>query len=183
MPLSAGTRLGPYEILAPIGAGMGEVYRARDTKLKREVALKVLPDFFASDPERMARFQREVQGHQPFLVLVAVVFLQKCGQPESEGKDRILKGRVTRYSGSEDGRGGTHVAAPCKKLRRDLCPRMFDFPFYLWRTHNARFRPESPPATEALPPSPKSRAQPSPACFPGVELHCHPVSLIGPFTR
>src|SRR5271170_4803701 len=62
MPLSAGTRLGPYEVLAPIGAGgMGEVYKARDTKLKREVALKVLPDSFASDPERMARFQREAE--------------------------------------------------------------------------------------------------------------------------
>ena len=62
MALAAGTRLGPYEILAPIGAGgMGEVYRARDTKLKREVALKVLPDSFARDPERMARFQREAE--------------------------------------------------------------------------------------------------------------------------
>jgi serine/threonine-protein kinase len=62
MALSAGTRLGPYEILAPIGAGgMGEVYRARDTKLKRDVALKVLPDSFANDPERMARFQREAE--------------------------------------------------------------------------------------------------------------------------
>jgi serine/threonine-protein kinase len=62
MPLSTGTRLGSYEILAPLGAGgMGEVYRARDTKLKREVALKVLPDAFARDPERMARFQREAE--------------------------------------------------------------------------------------------------------------------------
>src|ERR1700692_2940969 len=62
MALSAGTRLGPYEILAPIGAGgMGEVYRAKDTKLKRDVALKVLPDSFARDPERMARFQREAE--------------------------------------------------------------------------------------------------------------------------
>src|SRR5712691_9111005 len=62
MPLAAGTRLGPYEILAAIGAGgMGEVYRARDTKLKRDVALKVLPDAFASDPARMARFQREAE--------------------------------------------------------------------------------------------------------------------------
>src|SRR5579862_10054441 len=62
MPLSVGTKLGPYEILAPIGAGgMGEVYRARDTKLKRDVALKVLPDAFARDPERMARFQREAE--------------------------------------------------------------------------------------------------------------------------
>jgi Tol biopolymer transport system component/predicted Ser/Thr protein kinase len=62
MPLSAGSKLGPYEILAPIGeGGMGEVYRAKDTKLKREVALKVLPDSFARDPERMARFQREAE--------------------------------------------------------------------------------------------------------------------------
>ena len=62
MSIAAGRRLGPYEILAPIGAGgMGEVYRARDTKLKREVALKVLPDSFAGDPERMARFQREAE--------------------------------------------------------------------------------------------------------------------------
>src|SRR6202158_1056097 len=62
MTLSAGTRLGPYEILAPIGAGgMGEVYRAHDTKLGRDVAIKVLPDSFAHDAERMARFEREAQ--------------------------------------------------------------------------------------------------------------------------
>src|SRR5450631_1340340 len=62
MALADGTRLGPYEILAPIGkGGMGEVYRARDTKLKRDVALKVLPEAFARDPERMARFQREAE--------------------------------------------------------------------------------------------------------------------------
>ena len=62
MSVSVGDRLGPYEILAPLGAGgMGEVYRARDSKLKREVALKVLPHAFASDPERMARFQREAE--------------------------------------------------------------------------------------------------------------------------
>src|SRR5271169_6838810 len=62
MSLSVGARLGPYEILAPIGAGgMGEVYRARDTKLKRDVAIKVLPEAFACDPERMARFQREAE--------------------------------------------------------------------------------------------------------------------------
>ncbi len=60
--MTPGTKLGPYEILAPLGAGgMGEVYRARDTKLKRDVALKMLPDSFAGDPERMARFQREAE--------------------------------------------------------------------------------------------------------------------------
>ncbi len=60
MALTPGTRLGPYEIAAQIGVGgMGEVYRATDTKLKREVAVKVLPTALASDPERLARFQRE----------------------------------------------------------------------------------------------------------------------------
>jgi hypothetical protein len=62
MSLAPGSRLGPYEILAPLGAGgMGEVYRARDTKLGREVALKVLPPSVAQDPERLARFEREAQ--------------------------------------------------------------------------------------------------------------------------
>ncbi|MBZ5607321.1 MAG: protein kinase [Acidobacteriia bacterium] len=62
MPLAPGTRLGPYEILAPIGAGgMGEVYRARDTKLCRDVAIKVLPAVLADDPERLARFEREAK--------------------------------------------------------------------------------------------------------------------------
>ena len=62
MTLNAGAKVGPYEILAPLGAGgMGEVYRARDTKLNRVVALKVLPEVFARDAERMARFRREAQ--------------------------------------------------------------------------------------------------------------------------
>ena len=60
MTLSAGTRLGPYEILSPLGAGgMGEVYRARDSKLKRDVAVKVLPQSLAADPDALARFERE----------------------------------------------------------------------------------------------------------------------------
>ena len=62
MALAPGTRLGAYEILTPIGAGgMGEVYQARDTRLKRDVALKVLPDTFAHDTDRLARFQREAE--------------------------------------------------------------------------------------------------------------------------
>ena len=62
MTLAPGARVGPYEILALLGAGgMGEVYRARDSKLNRDVALKVLPDLFTADPDRLARFRREAQ--------------------------------------------------------------------------------------------------------------------------
>jgi serine/threonine protein kinase len=62
MVLKSGTKLGPYEVLAPLGAGgMGEVYRARDSKLNRNVALKILPAMFSDDAERMARFRREAQ--------------------------------------------------------------------------------------------------------------------------
>ena len=62
MALASGARLGPYEILSAIGAGgMGEVYRARDTRLDRTVAIKVLPPEFSADPDRVARFQREAK--------------------------------------------------------------------------------------------------------------------------
>ena len=62
MALMAGQRVGLYEVTGPLGAGgMGEVYRARDARLGRDVALKILPEMFASDPERLARFEREAQ--------------------------------------------------------------------------------------------------------------------------
>ena len=62
MPLTAGSFLGSYEALTLLGAGgMGEVYRARDTRLKRDVAIKVLSDSFANDSDRLARFQREAE--------------------------------------------------------------------------------------------------------------------------
>ncbi len=62
MALATGTTLGPYEILSPIGAGgMGEVYKARDTRLDRTVAIKVLPEHVASDPDLKQRFEREAR--------------------------------------------------------------------------------------------------------------------------
>ena len=87
MPLGPGTRLGPYEILSAIGAGgMGEVYRARDTKLDRDVAIKVLPEAFAADPERIARFQREAKT------------LASLNHPHIAGIYRIASGAPRRCS-------------------------------------------------------------------------------------
>ncbi len=63
MALSAGTRLGPYEVAELLGAGgMGEVYRARDPRLGRDVAIKVLPDDIAADPNRLRRFEQEAKA-------------------------------------------------------------------------------------------------------------------------
>ena len=68
MALERGTRLGPYQIESPIGAGgIGEVYRAHDATLDRDVAIKVLPDAFATDPERLARFEWEAKILSAFL--------------------------------------------------------------------------------------------------------------------
>src|SRR5207302_3635430 len=81
MPLSSGTRLGPYEITAPIGAGgMGEVYRARDTRLNREVAIKVLPAHVAGREDLQQRFEREARAisslHHPHICSLYDIGLQ-----------------------------------------------------------------------------------------------------------
>ena len=63
MPLSTGARIGPYEIVGPLGAGgMGEVYRARDSRLRRDIALKILPASVSDDPDRRARFEQEAHA-------------------------------------------------------------------------------------------------------------------------
>lgn len=63
MSLTPGARVGPYQIVAKLGeGGMGEVYRARDARLDRDVAIKILPELFAGDPERLARFEREARS-------------------------------------------------------------------------------------------------------------------------
>ena len=104
MPLAAGTRLGPYEVLGPIGAGgMGEVYKARDTRLDRTVAVKVLPSELSADPERRARFEREARAiaslaHPNICTLHDVgehdgsTFLVMEHLPGQTLADRLLKG-------------------------------------------------------------------------------------------
>jgi serine/threonine-protein kinase len=102
MPLVAGDRLGPYEIVAPLGAGgMGEVYRARDSKLKREVAIKVLPADVANDRERLARFQREAEVlaslNHPHIAHVYGIEANALVMELVEGEDlsqRIARGTI-----------------------------------------------------------------------------------------
>jgi hypothetical protein len=94
MALDPGTRLGLYEIVGPLGAGgMGEVYRAKDTKLGRDVALKVLPELFARDPDRLARFEREAQllaslNHPN---IAAIYGIEGVGSVPPAGETRPLK--------------------------------------------------------------------------------------------
>src|ERR1700750_1102192 len=103
MPLSPGVRLGPYEILSALGAGgMGEVYRARDTKLGRDVALKVISATFALDADRLARFQREAQLlaslNHPHIA--AIYAFEDSGHPHALECERVeaetLADRIAR---------------------------------------------------------------------------------------
>ena len=92
MTLAAGDRLGPYEVIAPIGVGgMGEVYRARDTKLNRDVALKVLPEVFVRDPERLARFHGIVPRAQSRNSTKPAALKA----PSNARASRILRARIT----------------------------------------------------------------------------------------
>jgi serine/threonine protein kinase len=93
MTLVAGTRLGPYEIIAPLGAsGMAEVYRATDTTLKRDVAVKVLPAALASDAVRLARFQREAEVlaslNHPHIA--AIYGLERASDPRHRGVHELV---------------------------------------------------------------------------------------------
>src|SRR5271169_4625421 len=102
MNLPNGTRLGPYEILAPLGAGgMGEVYRARDTRLSREVAVKVLPAAFAADTERLRRFEQEARAtgmlNHPNILAVYDVGTED-GQPYLVTE--LLEGQTLRDAGA-----------------------------------------------------------------------------------
>ena len=137
MALSAGTRLGPYEIVAPLGAGgMGEVHRARDTRLERDVAIKVLPQQTADDPSALARFRREAQAiaalqHPNILALYdvgverattfAVMELLECETLRARISDSPLPWRRAVAIGVEIAEG---LAAAHAKgvIHRDLKP-------------------------------------------------------------
>src|SRR5690349_16455562 len=94
MSLNIGTRLGPYEIVSALGAGgMGEVYRARDTRLNRDVAIKILPEPFAADADRSARFEREArvisQLNHPNICALFDVSVAPNPQSLNAASDRI----------------------------------------------------------------------------------------------
>ena len=114
MTPSAGTRLGSYEILAPLGAGgMGEVYRARDTTLSRDVALKLLPEAFARDEDRLARFKREAQLlaalNHPNIAAIH-------GLDQADGRPFLVSG-----AGGRRRPGGATEARPHRPRRSTPC--------------------------------------------------------------
>ncbi len=94
MPLLPGTKLGVYEVTAQIDAGgVGEVYRAHDTTLDRDVAIKVLPDAFVTDPERLARFEREAKVlaslNHPNIAAIYGLEKAKAGEPTALGLELV----------------------------------------------------------------------------------------------
>ena len=137
MTLTSGTRLGPYEVLSPIGAGgMGEVYKAKDTRLDRTVAVKVLPEHFAESPERKARFEREAKaisqlnhphictlydvGEQDGIAFIVMEYIE--GETLAE---RLSKGALPLDTALEYGIqivDGLHEAHRAGIVHRDLKP-------------------------------------------------------------
>ena len=114
MTLTSGTRLGAYEIAALIGVGgMGEVYRARDTRLNRDVALKVLPEAFAGDPDRLARFKREAQVlaslNHPNIAAIYGIEEGPAAFDAAQAGKAGHDGRWLAYASDESGRDEVYV--------------------------------------------------------------------------
>ncbi len=104
MPLPLGTTLGPYEIQAPLGAGgMGEVYKARDTRLDRTVAIKVLPEHVASDPDLQQRFDREAKTISSLTALSARSARQTCASASGITLDRNPPSGHSRHNALRGG--------------------------------------------------------------------------------
>ena len=134
MTLSAGTRLGPYEIVAPIGAGgMGEVYKARDTRLDRTVAIKVLPAGLAADPDRRRRFEQEARAvaalDHPYICALhdvgsrdGIDFLIMAYLDGETLAARLCRGPLPLAQAVEVGRAGRGRAA-CRAREGDRPPR------------------------------------------------------------
>jgi serine/threonine protein kinase len=137
MPLAAGTQLGPYEILAPLGAGgMGEVYRARDPRLQRDVAIKILPAFVSRDPDRLRRFEQEARAtgalNHPNIVAVfdvgtydGIPYLVTELLEGASLKTRLMAGPIPSRKATEYGVQIAHgLAAAHDKgiVHRDLKP-------------------------------------------------------------
>jgi Tol biopolymer transport system component len=119
MSLSSGTRIGPYEILAPLGAGgMGEVYRALDVRLGREVAIKILPPAFRTDPERLARFEREARAlaslNHPNIAAI-------YGIEEQAGVSALVLELVEGNTLAASLRGGPLALATALDFARQIC--------------------------------------------------------------
>src|SRR5499425_429139 len=137
MPLSPGIRLGPYEIVAPLGAGgMGEVYRARDTRLDRTVAIKILPQHLSNDPIRKQRFEREAKtisslnhphicvlydvGHQDGVDFLVMEYVEGETLAKRLEKGPLPLEQVLRYGGQiADALDKAHLAGI---VHRDLKP-------------------------------------------------------------
>ncbi len=168
MPLSSGSRLGPYEIVAPLGAGgMGEVYRARDTRLDREVAIKVLPEGFARNEQLRARFEREAKsisslnhpnictlhdvGHQDDIHFLVMELLDGESLADRLGKGPLPPDQVLRYGAQIA--DALHHAHKHGIVHRDLKPgnvvltkngaKLLDFGL-------ARTAAEAPPVIQGL---------------------------------
>ena len=115
MTISPGTRLGPYEVIAPLGAGgMGEVWRARDPRLGREVAVKVLPEELSADRERLKRFEREARGASA-LSHPNIVTIHEIG--EADGRAFLVMERIEGQTLRELDPGRA-VAAPAPAADR-----------------------------------------------------------------
>jgi serine/threonine protein kinase len=99
MALTTGSRVGPYEITGSLGSGgMGDVHRARDTRLKRDIALKILPESFAADPDRLARFQREAEvlaslNHPNIAQIYGIEEAPVTGVPHCPGGEVVVDKR------------------------------------------------------------------------------------------
>jgi serine/threonine protein kinase/tetratricopeptide (TPR) repeat protein len=175
MPLPTGKRLGPYEILTPLGAGgMGEVYRARDSRLHRDVAIKVLPEHLAKDPQALARFEREVRAvaalsHPNILAIYDVGSDQGVNYAVTELlegetiRSRLARGAIQCRKAIEIGVSiaeGLSAAHSKGILHRDLKPenifltanghvKILDFGLAQWRpTNSSQNQTSAPTKTE-----------------------------------